>query len=99
LGRVRVLREHVQRHYNWSSPLIYNGDAFIGIASNCDSPLVQGQLLEVNLTSHQITATYNFVPNGEVGGDVWTSPTVDPETNTIFGPQGRPCRSRARAAG
>jgi outer membrane protein assembly factor BamB len=35
------------QHYNWSSPLIYNGDALIGIASNCDNPLVQGQLLEV----------------------------------------------------
>ncbi|HEY4869322.1 MAG TPA: PQQ-binding-like beta-propeller repeat protein, partial [Candidatus Dormibacteraeota bacterium] len=29
-------------HYNWSSPLIYNGFAYIGIASNCDNPLVQG---------------------------------------------------------
>jgi outer membrane protein assembly factor BamB len=71
-------------HYNWSSPLIYNGNAYIGIASNCDNPLVQGQLMEVNLASHQVTATYNLVPNGEVGGGVWTSPTVDPATNTIF---------------
>ena len=29
--------------YNWSSPLIYNGFAYIGIASNCDNPLVTGQ--------------------------------------------------------
>jgi hypothetical protein len=33
--------------YNWSSSLIYNGDALIGIASNGDNSLVQGQLLEV----------------------------------------------------
>ena len=39
-------------HYNWSSPLIYNGNAYIGVASNCDNPLVQGQLLEVSLTTH-----------------------------------------------
>jgi outer membrane protein assembly factor BamB len=71
-------------HYNWSSPLIVNGFAYIGIASNCDNPLVQGQLLQVNLASHQIVNTYDFVPNGEVGGGIWTTPTYDPATNTIF---------------
>ena len=29
-------------------------------------------------------ATYNFVPNSQVGGGVWTSPTYDPATNRIF---------------
>ncbi len=67
-------------HYNWSSPLIYNGMAYIGVASNCDNPLVQGQLIEVNLTTEQIVNTYNFVPNGQVGGGVWTSPTLDTST-------------------
>jgi outer membrane protein assembly factor BamB len=71
-------------HYNWSSPLIYNGYAFIGIASNCDIPLVQGQLLQVSLTTHQVVNTFNFVPSGEVGGGVWTTPAVDPATNTVF---------------
>jgi len=71
-------------HYNWSSPLIYNGAAYIAISSNCDNPLVQGQLLEVDLSSHQVVASYDFVPTGEVGGGVWTTPTLDPATNTVF---------------
>jgi outer membrane protein assembly factor BamB len=71
-------------HYNWSSPLIVNGFAYVGIASNCDNPLVQGQLLKVDLTQHQIVATHNLVPNGQVGGGVWTSPTYDASTNTVF---------------
>jgi hypothetical protein len=71
-------------HYNWSSPLIVNGFAYVGIASNCDNPLVQGQLLKIDLNSHQIVATHNFVPSGQVGGGVWTSPTYDPATNKIF---------------
>jgi outer membrane protein assembly factor BamB len=71
-------------HYNWSSPLIVNGFAYIGIASNCDAPLVQGQLLKVNLATHQIVGTHNFVPDGQVGGGVWTTPTYDAATNTIF---------------
>ena len=71
-------------HYNWASPLVVNGFAYIGIASNCDNPLVQGQLLKVDLTSHQVVATYKFVPDGQVGGGIWTSPTYDAATNTVF---------------
>ena len=71
-------------HYNWSSPLIVNGAAYIGIASNCDNPLVQGQLLKVDLTTHAVVATAKFVPDGQVGGGIWTSPSLDPATNTVF---------------
>lgn len=71
-------------HYNWSSPLIYNGYAYIGIASVGDCPLVQGQLLKVNLTTHLIEKTLNIVPDGQVGGGIWTSPSLDVATNRIF---------------
>ncbi len=77
-------------HYNWASPLLYNGYAYIGIASNCDNPLVQGELIQVSLggaglpAAGTITNVAKFVPDGQVGGGVWTSPTVDPATNTIF---------------
>ena len=71
-------------HYNWSSPLIYNGFAYVGVASLGDCPLVQGQLLKVNLTTQQVVGTFNVVPTGQVGGGLWTSPAVDPVTNTIY---------------
>src|SRR5437762_4220 len=74
-------------HYNWSSPLIVGNYAYVGIASNCDNPLVQGQLLQVGISGAQqgqIVNTYNFVPNGQVGGGIWTSPSYDSATNTIF---------------
>jgi outer membrane protein assembly factor BamB len=74
-------------HYNWSSPLIVGNYAYVGIASNCDNPLVQGQLLQVALSGPQqgqIVNTYDFVPNGQVGGGIWTSPTYDATTDTIF---------------
>ncbi len=71
-------------HYNWSSPLLYNGYAYIGVASLGDCPLVQGQLLQVSLSTHQLVNTFNVVPTGQVGGGIWTSPAVDPLTNTIF---------------
>jgi outer membrane protein assembly factor BamB/cell division septation protein DedD len=71
-------------HYNWSSPLLYNGYAYIGIASFGDCPLVQGQLLQVNLATHQVVNTLNLVPSGHAGAGVWTSPTIDASTNTIY---------------
>jgi outer membrane protein assembly factor BamB len=87
-------------HYNWSSPLIYGGFAYIGVASFCDSPLVQGQLLQVSLTTHLIVHTFNVVPNGQVGGGIWSSPAVDPATNRVFvttGNEDKPVQPYARA--
>jgi outer membrane protein assembly factor BamB len=71
-------------HFNWASPLIYNGSAYIGIASLGDCPLVQGKLLRVDLSTHQVVATWKAVPDGQIGGGIWTSPTLDAATNTIY---------------
>lgn len=71
-------------YYNWSSPLIYNGYAYIGTASFGDCPLAQGQLLRVSLATHQIVNTFNVVPNGQIGGGIWTTPSIDTMTNTIY---------------
>jgi outer membrane protein assembly factor BamB len=71
-------------HYNWASPLIVGNSAYIGIASLGDCPLVQGQLLRVDLTTHLVAATANFVPTGQVGGGVWTTPSIDTSTNTVY---------------
>ena len=77
-------------HYNWSSPLLFNGFAYIGVASFGDCPLVPGQLLKVDLSTHQVVATFNAVVSGQVGGGIWTSPSLDPATNTIFVTTGSP---------
>ena len=71
-------------NYNWSSPVIYNGHAYIGTASLCDDPLTQGKLLDVNLATHRVDAVFKAVPDGQLGGGIWTSPVVDPSTNTVF---------------
>jgi outer membrane protein assembly factor BamB len=71
-------------HYNWSSPLLYHGNAYLGVASFCDTPLVQGQLLQISLAGSHAVRAFNVVSAGQVGGGIWTSPSVDPTTNTIF---------------
>ncbi len=75
-------------YYNWSSPLLYDGYAYIGTASFGDCPLVQGQLLKVSLKTHKIVQTLNFVPDGQTGGGLWSSPVLDQATNTIFAATG-----------
>jgi outer membrane protein assembly factor BamB len=71
-------------HYNWSSPVVFAGHAFVGISSFCDIPLVQGQLLRVDLASHAIDGVWNVVPDGRQGGTIWTTPVVEPARNRVF---------------
>ncbi|MCI4322074.1 MAG: PQQ-binding-like beta-propeller repeat protein, partial [Thermoplasmata archaeon] len=71
-------------HYNWASPLIYDGFGYIGVASDCDTPLVQGGLLQVNLTTHLIAHVFNTSTKLAHGASVWGSPTVDPALNLVY---------------
>ncbi len=71
-------------NYNWSSPVLYKGHAYIGTSSLCDAPLTQGKLLSINLATHRVDAVFAAVPDGDLGGGIWTSPVVDAATNTIF---------------
>ena len=67
-------------HYNWASPLLYQGYAYIGVASYGACPAVQGQVLKVSLSTHKIVGTVSMVPSmgslaGASGGRrVWTRP-------------------------
>ena len=71
-------------NYNWSSPPLYNGYAYIGVSSNCDVPLIPGKLIQVNLRNHQITHILMTTSTEIAGAGIWTSPSVDPATNTIY---------------
>ncbi len=71
-------------HYNWSSPAVLDGHAFVGISSLCDFPLVQGQLLRVDLAAHAIDRVWNVVPEGRLGGTIWTTPVVERSRNRLF---------------
>jgi outer membrane protein assembly factor BamB len=71
-------------YYNWASPLIYNGFAYVGVSSLCDTPLVPGGLDQINLTSHRIQNFINTTEPGVDGASVWGSPSLDPRTGTIY---------------
>ena len=76
--------------YLWSSPILFNGSLYEGIASFGDCPLIQGQLVQMNATTGAIQHTANMVPNGCIGAGIWTSPTVDPSDGSIYVTTGTP---------
>jgi outer membrane protein assembly factor BamB len=71
-------------HFNYSPALVVGNYAYIGVASLGDCPLIQGQMLKVDLTTHQVVQTLNFVPTGFVGGGTWTEPAYDPANGLIY---------------
>ena len=71
-------------YFLWSSPAVYNGSVYIGVASRGDCPLVQGQLVQMSAATGQIQHVFNTVPNGCVGASVWGSPTIDKQAGTIY---------------
>ena len=76
--------------YLWSSPILFNGSLYEGIASFGDCPFVQGQLVQMNAATGAIQHVASFVPDGCVGAGVWTSPTVDPSDGSVYVTTGTP---------
>jgi outer membrane protein assembly factor BamB len=74
---VNVPTPGVNDRYNWGSPLLMNGRLYLGISSQCDDPLTRGGLVAVDQATGDIDATYYTVPEGEVGGSIWSSAASD----------------------
>jgi outer membrane protein assembly factor BamB len=64
----------VNDYYSWSSPLVANGDVYIGISSDCDNPLVPAGIVSFNQSTGAPVATWHSLPPGQVGASVWSSP-------------------------
>ena len=68
----------------YGSPALYNGSIYIGISSVNDCPIVQGKTFQLDAVTGTIQHTFNVVPNGCLGGGVWSSPTIDATTNRVY---------------
>ncbi len=68
----------------WSSPAVYHGNVYIGVASFGDCPLVQGQVVQLDAKTGKVKHVFSTVPNGCIGGGVWSSPTIDDAAGTIY---------------
>ena len=71
-------------YYDWSSPAVANGLVYIGIASQCDQPLVAGAGLKAyDLGTGALKQTYLTMPAGQLGGSIWSSPAADAAGNAF----------------
>jgi polyvinyl alcohol dehydrogenase (cytochrome) len=77
-------------HFIWSSPAVYKGSVYVGVASFGDCPLVQGQLVQMKVSNGAIQNTFNVVPTGCIAGGVSGSPTIDAAAGTIYLATGNP---------
>jgi len=55
---------------------VSHGKIYVGIASNCDTPLIRGGIAAFNQATGQRTATFYTVPKAHVGGSVWSTVAV-----------------------
>ena len=74
-------------YYAYSSPEIANGKIYIGIASECDMPTspitIRGGLAALDQATGNRLATYYTVPSDQIGGSIWSSPTIAPDGSVI----------------
>lgn len=69
----------------FGSPALYNGNLYVGVASDSDCPNVtQGEVVELNAANGTLENTFHVVPNGCVGGGVWNTPAIDEASNTVY---------------
>jgi outer membrane protein assembly factor BamB len=68
----------------WSSPLVYNGSIYEGVASFLDCPLTQGKIVQMDAATGAVQNTLNTAPAGCTGAAVWGSPAVDTATGDIY---------------
>jgi len=57
--------------FAWTSPLILNGRAYVGVASECDNPSVPGELRALDLRSGALVARHPFSSGTVPGGGLW----------------------------
>jgi outer membrane protein assembly factor BamB len=69
--------QSVNDYFQWSSPTVANGRIYVGSASHCDKPLTRGAVIGFDQTSGTEVARFYTVPNGQLGGGVWSSVAVD----------------------
>ncbi len=76
--------------YLWSSPILYNGSIYQAVASFGDCPLVQGRLVQMDASTGAIQHIAYMVPNGCIGGGIWSSPAIDASDGSIYVTTGTP---------
>ena len=70
--------------YIWSSIVPFQNALYLGLASLGDCPVVRGAIVRIDLQNPQQPRIRYFVPEGETGAGVWSTPAIDAESNSIY---------------
>ena len=74
----------VSDYYDWSSPTVSGQRIYVGVSSNCDSPLVAGGLKEYDQASGALLAFYRTYPGHSVAPSIWSSAAVNSAAQSVF---------------
>jgi outer membrane protein assembly factor BamB len=80
-------------YYVWASPMLFNGSAYIGIASRCDKPLVPAGIERLSIKTGAELAYFNTSAPNPNGSSIWASPSLSSNGTTIFVATGNPYRN------
>jgi outer membrane protein assembly factor BamB len=78
-------------YYNWSSPTVAGGHIYVGLASNCDVPLIRGGVVELDQHTGTVLHTWYTVPAGSLGGSVWSSVAASSTDSDVWVSTGNEC--------
>src|SRR6266571_4850727 len=74
----------VNDYYNWGSPTVVNGRIYMGVSSECDSPLVMGGLKAYDQATGKLLAFYQTNPGGSTGPSIWSSAAGRPSATSVY---------------
>ena len=68
----------------WSSPAVFDGNVYIGLASVGDCPLIGGKVFEIGPRRGIVSHVFDTTPTGCIGAGVWGSVTVDVQRQRLY---------------
>ncbi|HLG15115.1 MAG TPA: PQQ-binding-like beta-propeller repeat protein [Blastocatellia bacterium] len=86
------LADPTQGFHLWSSPVVFEGNIYVGLASHCDHPCVRGQIVCLSASDGRVLWTFYAAPTGGVGAGVWSSMAIDESRRLVYASTGNYCQ-------
>jgi polyvinyl alcohol dehydrogenase (cytochrome) len=72
-------------YVTWTSPALFDGSIYEGVASFNDCPVVNGSFDRVDAATGAIQAISHLAQTANcIGPGIWSSPAIDPSNNSVY---------------
>jgi outer membrane protein assembly factor BamB len=85
------LADPLAAFHPFSSPVVFDGKLYIGLASHCVKPCVRGRVVCVDITNGRVLWSFIAAPENSTGGGVWSSVAVDGKRRQVYVGTGNFC--------